>query len=143
MLSIMHGKFLRVNNIPRFLDSLYNFFEGNHKLLLLRNTRVLVGKFWSRANIFINEQGRIVKISRSHKTNLYLMSRVDSIYNARENFALPGIIDMHVHFREPGFEYKEDFESGSKAALAGGVTIVADMPNNCLLYTSPSPRDRG
>ncbi|MBQ9479515.1 MAG: dihydroorotase [Selenomonadaceae bacterium] len=42
---------------------------------------------------------------------------------------VPGLIDMHVHFREPGQEYKEDFESGSRAAAAGGFTTVATMPN--------------
>jgi dihydroorotase len=44
-------------------------------------------------------------------------------------YTLPGIIDSHVHFRSPGFEHKEDFISGSKAAIAGGVTTVFDMPN--------------
>ncbi|MBQ7984005.1 MAG: dihydroorotase [Bacteroidales bacterium] len=43
---------------------------------------------------------------------------------------LPGIIDTHVHFREPGNEEKADMDSESKAALAGGVTTVFDMPNN-------------
>src|SRR5438094_8811395 len=43
---------------------------------------------------------------------------------------LPGLIDVHVHFREPGLTYKEDFSSGSLAAAAGGVTTVFDMPNN-------------
>jgi len=42
---------------------------------------------------------------------------------------LPGLIDEHVHFRDPGLTYKEDFESGSKAAAAGGVTTIIDMPN--------------
>jgi dihydroorotase len=41
----------------------------------------------------------------------------------------PGLIDMHVHFREPGYEYKEDLESGAKSAAAGGFTTVACMPN--------------
>ncbi len=41
----------------------------------------------------------------------------------------PGVIDAHVHFREPGMEYKEDFSSGSLAAAFGGVTTVVDMPN--------------
>ena len=41
----------------------------------------------------------------------------------------PGIIDLHVHLREPGFEYKEDIESGSRAAVKGGVTQVCCMPN--------------
>jgi dihydroorotase len=42
---------------------------------------------------------------------------------------LPGVIDGHVHFREPGFEYKEDWLTGSRAAVMGGVTTVLDMPN--------------
>lgn len=42
---------------------------------------------------------------------------------------LPGLIDLHVHLREPGGEQKEDMTSGSAAALAGGVTLVLDMPN--------------
>jgi carbamoyl-phosphate synthase/aspartate carbamoyltransferase/dihydroorotase len=42
---------------------------------------------------------------------------------------LPGLVDAHVHLREPGYEYKEDFYSGTAAALAGGVTTVLDMPN--------------
>jgi len=42
---------------------------------------------------------------------------------------LPGLIDPHVHFRVPGLDYKEDFETGSRAAAAGGITTVIDMPN--------------
>lgn len=42
---------------------------------------------------------------------------------------LPGVIDSHVHFREPGAEHKEDLESGSRAAVLGGVTAVFEMPN--------------
>ena len=42
---------------------------------------------------------------------------------------IPGLIDTHVHFRDPGFTYKEDFETGSRAAAAGGITMVVDMPN--------------
>lgn len=45
----------------------------------------------------------------------------------------PGLIDMHVHFREPGFEYKEDINSGAKSGAAGGFTTVCCMPN-----TNPS-----
>lgn len=43
---------------------------------------------------------------------------------------LPGLIDIHVHLRDPGQTYKEDFRSGTKAALAGGFTYILDMPNN-------------
>lgn len=42
---------------------------------------------------------------------------------------LPGFIDVHVHMREPGAEHKEDWDSGTAAALAGGVTLVCAMPN--------------
>src|SRR6266849_5527261 len=42
---------------------------------------------------------------------------------------LPGLIDMHVHLREPGFEYKETIETGTRAAVAGGFTAVACMAN--------------
>ncbi|MEL3892615.1 dihydroorotase family protein [Ferrovibrio sp. MS7] len=44
--------------------------------------------------------------------------------------ALPGFIDTHVHFRDPGLTYKEDFLTGTQAAAHGGVTCVVDMPNN-------------
>jgi dihydroorotase len=53
----------------------------------------------------------------------------DEIIDAEGLLVMPGIVDMHVHFRVPGFEHKEDLVSGSKAALAGGVTSVAVMPN--------------
>lgn len=42
---------------------------------------------------------------------------------------LPGLIDVHVHLREPGDTHKEDFASGTAAALAGGITLVCVMPN--------------
>ena len=55
---------------------------------------------------------------------------VDEIINAKDKVIIPGVIDSHVHFREPGAEHKEDFLSGSRAAVSGGVTTVLDMPNN-------------
>ena len=51
------------------------------------------------------------------------------IVDAKNKVVIPGIVDMHCHLREPGFEYKEDIESGTKSALFGGVTSVACMPN--------------
>lgn len=50
---------------------------------------------------------------------------------------LPGLIDTHVHLREPGNTQKEDFETGTKAAVAGGYTVVLDMPNNPNPITNP------
>ena len=51
------------------------------------------------------------------------------VYDCAGRWVLPGLIDMHVHLREPGEEYKETIESGTQAAAAGGFTAVACMPN--------------
>ena len=55
------------------------------------------------------------------------------VIHAEGKFVLPGAIDCHVHFRDPGFPQREDFQSGTSAAAAGGITTVIDMPN-----TAPS-----
>lgn len=51
------------------------------------------------------------------------------VIDARHLHILPGVIDTQVHFREPGMEHKEDLESGTRAAIHGGVTTVFEMPN--------------
>ncbi|HRT60951.1 MAG TPA: dihydroorotase [Syntrophales bacterium] len=51
------------------------------------------------------------------------------VLDARNLLVLPGLVDMHTHLREPGYEYKETIETGSEAALAGGFTSIACMPN--------------
>jgi len=53
----------------------------------------------------------------------------DETIDAAGKIVCPGLIDMHVHLREPGQEWKEDIESGSRAAVAGGVTSLCCMPN--------------
>ncbi len=58
------------------------------------------------------------------------------LFDARGLTVLPGVIDSQVHFREPGMEWKEDLESGSRAAVLGGVTAVFEMPN-----TNPTTSD--
>ncbi|KAB1193021.1 dihydroorotase [Haloferax sp. MBLA0076] len=60
----------------------------------------------------------------------------EATIDADENLLLPGAIDVHVHFREPGFEHKETWETGSQSAAAGGVTTVADQPNTNPTTTS-------
>lgn len=60
-------------------------------------------------------------------------AKAAEVVDARGLHILPGVIDTQVHFREPGFEHKEDIETGTKAAVLGGVTAVFDMPN-----TNPS-----
>lgn len=56
-------------------------------------------------------------------------AKAEEIFDAKGLHVLPGVIDTQVHFREPGNEHKEDLESGSRAAVLGGVTAVFEMPN--------------
>lgn len=70
------------------------------------------------------EDGKIIKISDKIAPNGNY-----KVIDVSNKTVIPGIIDLHVHFREPGFEGKEDIESGSRAAVAGGVTQVCCMPN--------------
>jgi dihydroorotase len=58
--------------------------------------------------------------------------------DAKGLWVLPGLIDMHVHLRDPGYEYKEDIVSGSRAAAAGGVTAMVCMPNTDPVNDNPS-----
>ena len=57
-----------------------------------------------------------------------MKTHIDCISSSRV-VRLPGLIDVHVHLREPGATHKEDFASGTAAALAGGMTMVLVMPN--------------
>ncbi|MEX2028039.1 MAG: amidohydrolase family protein, partial [Candidatus Curtissbacteria bacterium] len=54
---------------------------------------------------------------------------------------LPGLVDIHVHLREPGNTHKEDFQTGTAAAVAGGYTQILDMPNNTPPTTTPEALD--
>ena len=89
--------------------------------LLIKNCRILVKDKVYVKNILI-KNGKISKI-----TNKEL--KAEKIIDAKSNFVLPGLIDCHVHFREPGLTHKEDFLTGSMAAAKGGITTVLDMPN--------------
>lgn len=108
------------------------------KFTLLRNIKILENGNFTKANLIIsNPSGRIIRIFKSTLSNRFFVKRANRIYEGEGCWALPGVIDAHVHFREPGEEYKEDFESGSAAAVAGGVTFVGDMPNNQPLINTP------
>lgn len=61
----------------------------------------------------------------------------DQIIDAEGKVVCAGLVDMHVHLREPGFEYKEDIQTGTMAAARGGVTAVACMPNTNPVTDSP------
>ena len=74
--------------------------------------------------------GRIVEIGSLGN------AKSAEILDAKGLHVLPGVIDSQVHFREPGLEHKEDLETGSRAAVAGGVTSVFEMPNTKPLTTT-------
>ena len=61
----------------------------------------------------------------------------DVIIDADGCFVMPGLIDLHVHFRDPGFEYKETLKTGAEAAAKGGFTSVCTMPNTKPVMDSP------
>ncbi len=92
--------------------------------LLLKNGKVYTEKGFIDADLLISN-GRIEKILPDIKE----MAEPSKVIDCSGKHICPGFIDAHVHFREPGHTHKEDFLSGSKAAAAGGVTTIFDMPN--------------
>ena len=68
------------------------------------------------------EDGKIAKIG-------VIDESIELTIDASGKWVVPGLIDLHVHFREPGFEHKETIESGCAAAAKGGFTTVCCMPN--------------
>ena len=74
------------------------------------------------------DKGKIKALESPGKINIGTGEK-PLIIDAKDCVVCPGLIDMHVHFREPGFEYKETIESGCRSAAAGGFTSVAVMPN--------------
>jgi dihydroorotase len=92
--------------------------------LIVRNGTVVSSAGRSEADVAIRD-GRFAAIEPRGQLDATATNEID----AAGRFVLPGVIDGHVHFREPGFEYKEDWLTGSRAAVMGGVTTVLDMPN--------------
>jgi dihydroorotase len=92
--------------------------------LLIKNGTVVdpANEKNEKADVLINN-GKIEKVAVS------ITDKDAEVIDAKGKVVLPGFIDMHVHFREPGYEYKETIESGSRAAAKGGFTTVACMPN--------------
>lgn len=87
--------------------------------LVLKNLKLL--DYSGEVSLAI-EDGKIAKISKSSIEG-------DKEIDLKGQLVLPGLIDPHVHFRDPGLTYKEDFRTGSMAAAHGGFTFVMDMPN--------------
>lgn len=88
--------------------------------MIIKNGNVVFNDGVKKKDILI-EKGRIAAIEDK-------IDGEDEI-DVSGKYVFPGLIDMHVHLREPGFEYKEDIESGSKAAVKGGFTQLCCMPN--------------
>ncbi|MGD0396058.1 MAG: dihydroorotase family protein [Nitrososphaerales archaeon] len=101
----------------------------------MKHDLVVAGKVVSPVEVRETEigisDGRIAEMKRQGLTG-------KRIIRAGRALIFPGFIDAHVHMREPGWEWKEDFRTGSEAAVHGGVTTVADMPNNPRPAISPA-----
>lgn len=91
-------------------------------MIAILNATIVLKDREVKGDLLIGD-GKIIKIGRVRP------SEDCEVIDASGKTVIPGIIDMHVHLREPGFEGKEDIESGSRAAVAGGVTQVCCMPN--------------
>jgi dihydroorotase len=102
--------------------------------LLIRNGRIIdpANNRDEIADLFIVD-GRIAHQSQSANRQ----SQIDEIDAANLTVA-PGLIDIHVHLREPGFAHKETIESGARAAAAGGFTTIVCMPNTSPVADTPS-----
>jgi dihydroorotase (multifunctional complex type) len=101
--------------------------------LMLVNGQVVLPSGIEPADLLIDD-GRISGILRSARSRGETASE---IIDAAQCIIVPGLVDPHVHFRDPGYPQKEDFASGSAAAAAGGVTTIVDMPNTNPPTTTP------
>jgi dihydroorotase (multifunctional complex type) len=98
---------------------------------VLKNAKAYINAQIVECSIAI-EDGKIWKIGRETQ-----MPQADQKLDLKGMLTLPGLIDTHVHLRDEGKAYKEDFYSGTCAAAAGGFTTVLDMPNNDPVTMSP------
>ena len=87
--------------------------------LIVKNGTVVTSDATVEADLAIHD-GKFVAIAARGQLGL----DGDDVFDASGRHVLPGVIDGHVHFREPGLEYKEDWRTGSTAAVYGGVTTV-------------------
>ena len=97
-------------------------------MILLQNGRIIdpANNIDTDGDLLI-ANGRVSSIGPAG--SLTLPGKEGKIFNLSGKWVVPGLIDMHVHLREPGEEYKENIASGTKAAVSGGFTAVACMPN--------------
>lgn len=90
--------------------------------MIIKNGNVVLKDKVVQADVWV-ENGKIKQIGQNLKADN------ESVLDASGKTIFPGLIDMHVHLREPGYEHKEDIESGAKAAVKGGFTQICCMPN--------------
>ncbi|MCD6381165.1 MAG: amidohydrolase family protein, partial [Candidatus Odinarchaeota archaeon] len=91
--------------------------------LLLKNAKIYSNGQIMEGCIVV-EEGKVKKLRKSDK-----MVKAEKTVDVNGRLVIPGVVDVHVHFRDPGYTNKEDFYTGSCAAAAGGVTTIIDMPN--------------
>ena len=99
---------------------------------LLANGRVFMGLKFVSADILLEGESAFVIDRGAAPGNTH----IDEVIDLSGKDILPGFADVHVHFREPGFSYKETIRTGSEAAAHGGYTCVCPMPN-----IVPVPKD--
>ena len=92
---------------------------------LMQNGDVLFQNRIRKMDVMVDDLGRVMVADQIDLT----ADDVDEVIDASALLIAPGLIDPHVHLREPGFEYKETIASGSAAAAKGGYTTVMSMPN--------------
>jgi dihydroorotase len=97
--------------------------------ILIKGGRVIdPGRVNGPADVLI-ENGKILAVGPTLVVSAGKAAPAATIIDARGKLVLPGFVDLHVHLREPGFEYKETIQTGTAAAVAGGFTSVCCMPN--------------
>lgn len=99
----------------------------NNGLIEIKNATIINEGSIFNGNVYIKDD-TIVKVESCENASHHPLSVTRSI-EADGLLLLPGVIDTHVHFREPGLTEKADIETESRAAVAGGVTSFVDMPN--------------
>jgi dihydroorotase len=111
--------------------------------IYLRNGNVFNGRQWEKRDVIL-EGGRIAALVPSGQGFLEsdsvlknLSIKYERVIDCDNSFLLPGFVDVHVHLRQPGYEYKETIATGTMSGAAGGYTTLFSMPN-----VNPAPSDQ-
>src|SRR5690625_7040587 len=99
--------------------------------ILLKNVALL------QKDSSLKQTDVLIKDNKIDRIDEQITGDFEKTIDGQGHLLLPGLIDVHVHLREPGGEYKETIKTGTESAARGGFTTVCAMPN-----TSPVPEDR-